>query len=160
MGGIVQVYSVGVYVRSDGIDGIRSPEGPLEAPDGEKFWDDVFANQHLLLRLVVVRQVNGTHMASGFERGLSKVVSAKRPTTAMKRFGALFKKLGNMKVGSEMLITCDPASGTVHLVVDGREIGTVHDPTLTNALPLMYLGEKSVTPGLRANTAQGFCDYL
>lgn len=159
MGGIVRVYTVGLYVSPvKARDALQAyiGRGADDLLEDDAFWTDVCTRTEPVLRLVVVREVNGTHMASGFERGLTKAMGKR--SAAQKRFAALFKRLGVMKVGSEMIIRCE--NSLVELIVDGRPIGAVHDSALVRSLTAMYVGERAVTPSLKADVANGFAEIL
>lgn len=158
MGGIVRVYAVGVYVSPIALRAsLRAHKGrqAAELLTDAKFWSDVCTRTEAVVRLVVAREVTGAHMATGFERGLTK---ATKRSASHKRFAALFKKLGVMKVGSEVIIRCE--KGIVELLVDGRHVGSVDDNALAPDILAMYLGERAVTPSLKADAARGFADLL
>lgn len=162
MGGLVRVYSVGLYVSPTNVRKLVSERKNVtreELRDDEKFWLRFGNTTEPVFRLVVVREVNGHHMCTGFERGLARAASARKPSGGAKKFAKLFKNLGVMKIGSVMHIECTNGD-TVNLIVDDRFIGQVKDAELVNTICNMYLSDKAVTPNLRVDVANGIMRVL
>lgn len=109
MSEIVCAYAVGLYVVPTTAGKVLlnpTAKTATELDNDESFWQMFCANAEPRLRLVVVREVTGYHMCTGFERGLARVAGTRRPSSAAKRFAKLFRRLGTMKVGSVMEAEC------------------------------------------------------
>ncbi len=161
MGGLVRVYAVGLYVSPTTTRKLFADEtdkGAGELASDELFWKRFCASAEPMLRLVVVREVAGHHMCTGFERGLARAAGLRKPSAAAKKFAKLFRGLGTMKVGSVMEVEC--VDDTVRLIVDERFIGEVKDAELVRTICGMYLSEKAVTPNLRVDAASGIASIL
>lgn len=174
MRGLVKVYAVGVYLDAVSARHSLSKWSGFQVDDilhAQPLWSAIVEGAPELgvrtVRMVVVRQVVGSHMQHGFERQLIPRVShiAKRggcrPADCKadaKRFCALFCLVGTMKVGSDVRIAVD--ADLVSLSVDGRVLGEVRSKQLAVAIMDMFLGDRSVVNGLRRDVAVGLHQWL
>lgn len=166
MRSIVKVYAIGVYMDLLELRTALSAWDRFNAEELEKadaVWTTLCdVSMAKTFRLVVVRQVPGYHMASGFERALvgramdrAKQVGGRTPKEVkkeVKRFCAWFSDVGNMKIGS--VVTMNVREGGADLTIDGRWMGRVEDDCLAWALGDMFMGETAVVPTLRGDVAQ------
>lgn len=169
---LVRVYAVGVYVRPESIQSKLKPWQQFSASDMESataVWDTLCSGDvGLVIRLTVVRQVGGAHMADGFERALKPRVSTyssknggrppKEIKKAVREFCDGFRDVGAMKVGSTAHIYVNGSS--IELVIDGRVMREIEDPGVAWSVADMYLGENTVIPALRSDVARGIVDML
>lgn len=173
MGGLVRVYALGLYFdRSAARTALSDWKGFSceEILSSDALWHavcDADATFTRTLRFVVVREVGGKHMRTGFERGLAPRVAKAvkkgkcKPAEckkATKKFADMFLSVGTMKVGSEVRVVLDGTK--VCLSIDGRWMGEVANPQLAWAMADMFLGEKAVAPTLRTSTAEAFEELL
>lgn len=173
MGGLVQVYALGLYVdRSAARAALADWMGFSRADilSSDALWNavcDAQAPFRRTFRFVVVREVGGKHMRNGFDRGLTPRVAkaAKKGKCkpaeckkATKKFADMFLGVGTMKVGSEVRVVLE--GGKVSLTIDGRTLGEVDNPQLAWAMADMFLGENAVAPTLRVSTAEAFEELL
>ncbi|PXF47335.1 Fatty-acid-binding protein 1 [Gracilariopsis chorda] len=174
MRGLVKVYAVGVYLDAvSARHSLRNWSG-FDVDDileAQPLWNALVEGAPALgvrtVRMVVVRQVVGSHMQHGFERQLIPRVlhiakrGGCRPADCKadaKRFCALFCLVGTMKVGSDVRIAVD--ADVVSLSVDGRVLGEVRSKQLAVAVMDMFLGDRSVVNGLRRDVAVGLHQWL
>lgn len=173
MGGLVKVYAVGIYVDPTLAKSALADWHGFSATDiasAKPLWDAFCSPKAPFtrtVRLIVVRDVAGTHFQNGFERAvLPRVKQASaggncRPAEVKrlaKKFCAFFAGVGKMKIGSEIRITVD--GELVTLYVDGRTLGDVRCAQLAWAVLDMYVGDESVVPGLKDNVAIGLHEVL
>lgn len=169
---LVRVYAVAVYVNQNSIQAKLKPWQEFSTADMEQataVWDTLCSGDvGLVIRLQVVRQVGGGHMADGFERALKPralAFAAKnggRPPKEVKKivrqFCNGFRDVGTMKEGSTAHIRVDGSK--VEVVVDGRLLREMDDPSIAWAVADMYLGAETVIPSLRSDVAQGIVELL
>ncbi|CAN8062002.1 unnamed protein product, partial [Agarophyton chilense] len=168
MGGVVKVYAAGIYVHPTHARRALRAWRRFSAPEllrADPLWTVLCTHAAVptVVRLVVARQVLGSHMQNGFERQLlhrvaraAKMGGACRPVECKahaKRFCALFANVGTMKVGSDVRIALD--DDLVTLTVDGRLLGEIRSKQLASSLLDMFLGPKAVVEGLRHDVANG-----
>lgn len=173
MGGLVRVYALGLYAdRSALRDALSNWKGfsREEILSSDALWDsvcDVKASFTRTFRFVVVREVGGKHMRTGFERGLAPRVAKAvkkgrcKPSEckrATKKFADMFLGVGTMKVGSEAVVVLD--GDKVSLTIDGRLMGEVRNPQLSWAMADMFLGGNAVAPTLRVSAAETLEELL
>lgn len=171
---LVQVYAVALYMEPTKTS-LFKPFSKFTVQDmintGDKIWDTITCPDKITktFRIVVVRQVAGSHMGTGFQRALlpraieySSKHGGHTPAQVkeyVKEFCKSFNKVGNMKVGSVADVVID-VDGTVKLVVDGRCVCVVKDFALAWALGDMYLGNDSVVPNFREKVANCLVDLF
>lgn len=174
MGGIVQVYALGMYVDPKCLRKLFSSYAETSAEqlmEEKEFWDTLCsANAPLerTLRMVVVREVAGKHMQHGFERGLlprirrasnKSSISLAKGKAALKDFTKIFVDVGTMKVGSDVRIALRDGK-RLDIEIDGRAVGSVKNEALTWALLDMFLGDKPVAPTLKSAVSSGVSRVL
>lgn len=169
---LVRVYAVGVYVRKGSVQSKLKPWQQFSASDMESataIWDTLCSGDvGLVIRLTVVRQVGGAHMADGFERALKPRVSTyssknggrppKEIKKAVREFCDGFRDVGAMKVGSTAHIYI--SGSKIELVIDGRVMREIEDPGVAWSVADMYLGGNTVIPALRSDVARGIVEML
>lgn len=173
MGGLVRVYALGLYAdRSALRDALSNWKGFTreEILSSDALWDsvcDARAPFTRTFRFVVVREVGGKHMRTGFERGLAPRVAKAikngrcKPSEckkATKKFAEMFLGVGTMKIGSEAVVVLD--GDKVSLTIDGRWMGEVRNSQLSWAMADMFLGDNAVAPTLRSSTADALEELL
>lgn len=169
---LVRVYAVGVYVRQKSVQAKLKPWHQFSASDMESasaVWETLCSGDvGLVIRLTVVRQVGGAHMADGFERALKPRMSTfsaknggrppKEVKKAVREFCDGFRDVGAMKVGSTAHIYINGSK--LELVIDGRVMREMEDRGVAWGVADMYLGENTVIPALRSDVARGIVEML
>jgi hypothetical protein len=78
---------------------------------------------------------------------------------ALRRFNAVFKTAGILKVGTEICIKF-PGYDTLDLEINGQHFVTLHNKALVWAVLDMFLGESPVAPNVKARIGTAFYDLL
>lgn len=168
----IRVYAVGVYM--DPVagklalkkwDGLQTDELLKE----EQIWKVMCAIDSQFdrtIRMVVVREVDGSHMQNGFSRGLSPRVQKARKeqglqggSAALKALNKFFLKKKLLKEGCEILFRWS-GSGTLDVYMDSKFYGRIESPALCWSIWDMFLGSKTVTPHLKSQVAAGIPKFL
>lgn len=169
---LVKVYAVALYVDTDTTTAALQKWQRFSSEDmcnAEPLWQKLCdGTLTKTFRIVVVRQVSGSHMGGGFERALlpratkrSAEIGGRTPSEVradVKEFCKAFARVGNMKQGSTVSIRI--RDNRVELIVDERVLSIISDPCLSWAIADMYLGEKSVVRTFRAEVADELVNLL
>jgi Chalcone isomerase like len=165
----IQVYAIGLYVDASlAAELLQDWRGA--GPDfGPAFWTELTNPSSPLtrtLRMKVVREVSGKHMQHGFDRALIPRVRAAASSMgmpggkdALRKFNAIFKSAGVLRVGTEICIKCT-GFDTLVLEINQQHCVTLHNKALVWAVLDMFLGEAPVAPNVKSRVAESFHSLL
>ncbi|KAI8330929.1 chalcone-flavanone isomerase-domain-containing protein [Blakeslea trispora] len=151
----MNVYVVGMYMKKDDIQGLKSLEGWKDF-DQSRFLEkselaEVLVEQpyEISIRLVPVRATNTQHLRDGFLRLLMQRMKDQSMTEeeerealkAMQEFKSNFVSM-NVKKNSEFIFT-KTAEGGLRMTYEGKDWGTVENAWLAKNFVMGYLEPKA-----------------
>lgn len=169
---LVKVYAIGLYVDEKDVVAALQKWKRFSSADicgTDPVWEKLCeGSMAKTFRIVVVRQVAGSHMGSGFEHALLPRARAhvariggrtpREVRDTVKDFCKAFSQVGTMKLGS--IVNIRIQDDRVELVIDERVLRVVTDPCLAWALADMYLGDRSVVSAFRMEISKGLTKLL
>eukprot|EP00741_Cyanophora_paradoxa_P019406 tig00021127_g18734.t1 len=148
----VKAYTIGLYADEAGLKkAVKEGKGAAEALGTEAYEKTV--------RLVMARDVDGTHLAKGFDRSMLKRIrtAAKEGKEggkeALRKFNNLFRGR-NLPSGTEVTLSW-LAGGRMVTAIGGQHVGTIESEALCWAIFDMYCGPKAVSNEAREGIAAG-----
>jgi hypothetical protein len=165
----IQVYAIGLYVDA-ALAATTLQDWRGGGPEfGPAFWTELTSPSSPLprtLRMKVVREVSGKHMQHGFDRALIPRVRTAASSMdmpggkdALRKFNAIFKSAGVLKVGTEICIKCT-GYDTLVLEINQKHCVTLQNKALVWAVLDMFLGEAPVAPNVKSRIADAFHSLL
>mmetsp|Transcript_13690 Transcript_13690/g.23489 ORF Transcript_13690/g.23489 Transcript_13690/m.23489 type:complete len:297 (+) Transcript_13690:81-971(+) len=165
----IKAYCIGLYVD---VDQAKAPLAQWRGADAATLLHDHSFNQVLLqdrfdksIRLVMARDVDGLHLAKGFDRSVIPRVrraasSMNMPggKEALKEFNGWFRGK-NLKTGTEVVLHWH-RGGKLTACIDGVVLGRLESPALCWALFDVYLGAKPVSSDAKNAIFNGFHTLL
>ena len=159
----VDVYAMGIYVEpkaaGKALDKWRG-KSAKELQEDESFYTALLAKGlPTTLRLVMCRDVDGDDMAEAFEDSLEprmKAILAKDAKLGKMQDLARFRSFFNVdevEDGVELLFTWD-MDGTLYTRMQGKPLGGITSPALSQSLFDIFLGAKPITKSAKKSLVE------
>ncbi|KAI9468113.1 MAG: chalcone-flavanone isomerase-domain-containing protein [Benjaminiella poitrasii] len=165
----MNVYVVGLYMKTDDMDKLRKLAGWKEFDKSKFLTDSELAEQFaeqpydLSIRLVPTRATNTQHLRDGFLRNLMQRMKdqqlseseEKEVLAALQDFKSNFV---SMRVKKEtVFVFTKTAEGGLKMEYEGRDLGTVMNPWLAKNFIMTYLNPQAPSsPAALNDIAEGF----